>query len=261
MLVSMVVAAFPRFAALVPGRVLAVAALAAIATHSADLRAAPDCLTSSGKTACGYHCKASEGQSRCAQSPEGVCTIGSGMVICWDPPPLLRKIVEDVPAPTCVTSGGQTACGYGCISNYDRVQCAQTPFGACLANEGKLVCWDPPATVLLARKDKTPSASCIANYGDVACGYHCIANNGQVRCVDTPQGICRSERDSLLCWDPPLETAAAAFNPGSELACIDAPAGRACGFRCLVTRKRSACGTGRDDTCRVEGEEIVCKSR
>src|SRR5438876_1239670 len=56
---------------------------------------AAECLTSSGKTACGFHCVASDGQVRCAQTPEGICSTASGVVACWDPPAVLRRVFGD----------------------------------------------------------------------------------------------------------------------------------------------------------------------
>jgi hypothetical protein len=146
------------------------------------------CLASGGKTACGYHCLASFGEVRCAQRPDGMCIAGVGTVACWDAPPLLRAIfVDRLPRPQCVASAGQVACGYQCVINYDRVLCAETPFGACKANEGRLVCWDPPGPIIASLGDRTPRATCVSNYGKVACGYDCIANFGMVRCAKTPR--------------------------------------------------------------------------
>ena len=219
----------------------------------------PQCLHSMGKTACGYHCKASDGQVRCAQTPQGICSVGSGIVACWDPPPLVRTALgRNAPRPTCVTSFGQTACGYDCVANYDQVQCAQTPFGACRANEGKVACWDPPAVVLAARRARTPDASCEAAFGKVSCGYHCIANHGVVRCAETPDGTCRAERDTVFCWDPPLDVTGVVWNAAAELACIQASADRSCGFRCLAIPNEGRCGASRSDACRVEESKIVC---
>lgn len=223
---------------------------------------AADCVTDEHRTVCGYHCIKSDGQLRCAQSPEGVCSATSSVVVCWDPPALLRKIFDKrVPSPSCVTNDGRTACGYHCVSNYGSAQCAQTPFGACRANEGKLVCWDPPARVMLRDKKQTPEASCIAAYGKVACGYHCEANQGVLRCATTPEGLCRRERDTVVCWDPPPEADAVAYEPATERACLEAEQGRLCGFRCLATRQRAQCGRGRNDSCQVRPDgTIACSS-
>src|SRR6478609_11627788 len=134
-----------------------------------------ECLTSSDQTACGFHCVSGEGEVRCAQTPDGVCSTASGIIACWDPPSILRRIFGDrLPRATCVTNYGQTACGYGCESNSDRVSCAQTPFGKCVASDGKVACWDPPAAVMLARRLRTPVAQCIASFGRIACGYQCV---------------------------------------------------------------------------------------
>jgi hypothetical protein len=219
----------------------------------------PQCLHSYGKTACGYGCKASDRQVRCAQTPQGVCSAGSGILACWDPPPLVRSILgRSAPRPSCVTSSGQTACGYHCITNYDQVQCAQTPFGACRANEGKVACWDPPAAVLASHRSSTPKAVCEIGFGKVNCGYHCVANHGVVRCAETPDGTCRAERDTVFCWDPPLDATGAVWSAASELACIHAGTDRSCGFRCLAIPNQGRCGASRADSCRVKEENIVC---
>jgi hypothetical protein len=245
---------------------LALAVVATVAQH--DVRAnelagipPPQCVTSFGKTACGYGCRASDGQVRCAQTPQGVCSVGSGIVACWDPPPLVKGVLGvRAPRPSCVTSFGQTACGYECVANYDQVQCAQTPFGACGANEGKVVCWDPPAAVLATRRSMTPDAACVTAFGQVGCGYHCTANFGVVRCAETPDGTCRAERDTVYCWDPPLEATSAVWNSASEFACLESGAKRSCGFRCLAIPNKGKCGASRFDTCRVKEDDIVCAS-
>jgi hypothetical protein len=160
--------------------------------------------------------------------------------------------------PQCVASAGQVACGYECIVNYDRVQCAQTPLGACKANEGRLVCWDPPGQIIAANGARTPLATCISNYGKVACGYACVANFGMVRCAKTPGGFCRAERDQVFCWDPPLTSLAFAFDPASEHACMASTSGSACGYSCLATSRESRCASARDEVCRAADGKIEC---
>ena len=239
---------------------MAAALLTLTDVHAQDSGASPpQCLHSYGKTACGYGCKASDRQVRCAQTPQGVCSAGSGILACWDPPPLVKTIFgRHAPRPSCVTSSGQTACGYHCVANYDQVQCAQTPFGACRANEGKVACWDPPAAVLASRQETTPKASCEIGFGKVNCGYHCIANHGVVRCAETPDGTCRAERDTVYCWDPPLDATGAVWSAASELACIQAGTDRSCGFRCLAIPNQGRCGPSRADSCRVKEDKIEC---
>jgi hypothetical protein len=245
---------------------LAATLAAAAALVAADTAAAPPvdptaatCLTSEGKTACGFHCMASFGEVRCAQRPDGICFIGAGTVTCWDPPPIVRTALPLRPArPQCVASAGQVACGFECIVNYDRVACAQTPLGACKANEGRLVCWDPPGQVIAAQGARTPLVTCISNYGKVACGYGCIATFGVVRCAKTPGGFCRAERDQVFCWDPPLTSTNFAFDPASEQACMASTSGSACGYFCLATSRESRCASSRDEVCRAADGKVEC---
>jgi hypothetical protein len=235
--------------------------LLGVSIGGSAVSAAPDCLTSSGKTACGFHCVASDGEVRCSQTADGVCSVSSGVVACWDPPSVLRRVLGDrLPKASCTTTDGQTACGYSCEVNSDHVVCAQTPFGACKATDGKVACWDPPAAVVLSMRSGTPPAECIANSGRLACGYHCLAYDGSVRCSQTPQGTCSVEQGHLVCWDPPLDSYAVTFDPAAELACLDGAEGRGCGYRCMATKLHSACGAKRDDSCRAEADRIVCMS-
>jgi len=243
------------------GRLWKGSTILVIMVASGDASAAPDCLTSDGKTACGFHCVSGEGQVRCAQTPEGACSVDSGVVACWDPPAILRRVFRDgLPPAQCVTTYGQTACGYSCETNSDHASCAQTPFGSCVASDGHVACWDPPAAVIVARREKTPPAQCIASSGKLACGYHCIAHDGVVRCAQTPEGTCRLEQGKVLCWDPPLDSLGAVFEPTAELACLEGVDGRACGYRCIATSTHSACGASRNDSCRSEASRIVCGS-
>jgi hypothetical protein len=236
-------------------------AAALLVLGTAGDASATDCLTSSGKTACGFHCVSGEGQVRCSQTVEGVCTVSSDIVACWDPPAVLRRVFTDgVPRPNCVTTYGQTACGYSCETNSDRALCTQTPFGACAEAEGRIACWDPPASIIAARKLKTPVAQCVTNSGKIACGYQCIGFDGAVRCAQTPDGGCTVEQGKIVCWDPPVDSLGVTFDPAWEPACIDGADGRSCGYRCIATAARSACGGNRSDSCRSEGERIVCEA-
>ena len=96
--------------------------------------------------------------------------------------------------PQCVTNYGKTVCGYHCVANYGDVQCAQTPQGACMANYGQVVCWDPPRYV-------DEKAMCKADYGKIACGYHCVSSYGDVVCARTPNGICKATNGQIVCFD------------------------------------------------------------
>ena len=232
----------------------------AVTAGSVPLELTPNCLTSEGRTACGFHCLASSGEVRCSQTANGVCVAGAGTVACWDPPPLLRSVffLERIPRAHCVISAGQIACGYQCVANYDRVQCAQTPFGACKANEGQLVCWDPPVQVISTYLEATRPAVCVSNYGKVACGYGCVANYGVVRCAKTPEGFCRAERDLVFCWDPPFASIGLVFDATSEQGCLGSTSGSSCGYACLATAHQSRCAVSRDQVCRAKDGDVEC---
>ncbi len=218
----------------------------------------PQCVTAFGQTACGHGCVANNGVVRCAQTPQGVCTSGAGTVACWDPPAVVRTTLKTrVPSPSCLASAGQIACGYHCATAFDKVACAQTPFGACRADQGTIVCADPPAAVIAERRERTPTVQCISQSGAVACGYKCAANDGQAKCAQTPDGMCRYERDTLFCWDPPEATRA--MSPASDIACLNAGARPACGYHCLAAGAQAACAQTALGTCAIERGAVVCR--
>lgn len=94
----------------------------------------------------------------------------------------------------CHSAYGKTVCGYHCVAGYGDVKCASTPNGACLAAYGKVECWDPPHW---ARRP----ALCLAEYGDIACGYGCVAAYGKVACSSNPHGTCQAAYGDIVCSD------------------------------------------------------------
>src|SRR5262245_13845851 len=100
---------------------------------------------------------------------------------------VLALVLDLVAAPSCVRGpGGQVACGYKCTSNLDKLACAQTPDGMCVATPNRVVCWDPPPDVriLMAgpRRDELPQPMCMTSVNDAACGYYCVRAGGRVVC-------------------------------------------------------------------------------
>lgn len=174
-----------------------------------------ECLSAYGTTSCGYGCTAALGLVRCAKSPGGRCTPASGTIGCNDverdwsavdeasswPDP--RE--ERWPVPECVSQFGTSACGYHCKSEFGAVQCAQTPWGACAAEFGKVACWDPPRWVTRDARFQGERATCSAQFGAIACGYRCATSAGRVGCAPAPWGICRGSSGGVACWpNPPL---------------------------------------------------------
>ena len=45
----------------------------------------PSCVVLDDEVACGYACQVRNGQMACAQTPDGVCTVADGGIICMDP--------------------------------------------------------------------------------------------------------------------------------------------------------------------------------
>ncbi len=175
-----------------------------------QVAAAPTCVTLGDRIACGYHCVASATQLACAQTPDGLCDKSGGHVVCWDPPPDVRRLLaadEDLPRPSCVSRGNQVACGFACARTLSRAACANTPFGACEASFGRLVCFDPAPEVRWALEDegRLPRASCESSLSQTACGYHCESAGMLVRCAATPDGFCERHFDTLACFDPAPE--------------------------------------------------------
>lgn len=150
------------------------------------------CVTSFGKTACGFDCKAAYGEIKCAQTAQGTCSASFGTITCWDPPSSNsdgRRYRGHSSGDggrrggysrggrgaqsTCESAYGTTACGYGCVAAYGTIKCAQTP-----------------------------GAQCLAAYGQIACGFNCEAAYGSVQCARTPRGACVASNGALQCYDP-----------------------------------------------------------
>ncbi|MCC6334641.1 MAG: hypothetical protein IT380_11740 [Myxococcales bacterium] len=153
----------------------------------------PTCLSAYGQTVCGFSCAASAGQVRCAATPAGICHSTAEGVVCFDPEGGWR-----LPRASCLVSAGVTACGYGCQAVGGDVKCAQTPYGLCIADFGRVDCWDPMLP-LEQPPAEVPPAECVRDYGSLACGWGCAVELGQVRCSQVPGGRCRADLGRLVC--------------------------------------------------------------
>src|SRR5690242_16620026 len=88
------------------------------------------CLTANGKTACGYFCRSSVTDVRCASTPYGTCAHFNGQVICFDPSAAaIHHPPNEGLNPECKSVNGEAACGFHCIVAKGKVACAQTPYG------------------------------------------------------------------------------------------------------------------------------------
>jgi hypothetical protein len=162
------------------------------------------CLFVNGKTACGYSCKTSVDDVRCASTPYGTCGMFHGKVYCFDPP--LSAIHHPPDAglrPECKGIGDEAACGFNCLVAKGKVACARTPYGECREYLGELKCWDPPESVIHELGSETPRPTCLTASTAIECGYDCISNRAEVRCAATPRGRCEKNDFRLECFDPP----------------------------------------------------------
>ncbi|MDB4970832.1 MAG: hypothetical protein JWN44_6521 [Myxococcales bacterium] len=174
-----------------------------------DVVSAPTCVTRGSQIACGYKCSSNLNQLACAQTPEGMCAATTNEVVCWDPPPDVRQLLQsgrdDLPQPSCITSLGHAACGFYCVRSGNQVACANSPMGACATRFGVVRCWDPAPEVrwAMAGQEHWLQASCERTLDKVVCGYHCVSTADDIRCASTPWGMCDRHFDRLACWDPP----------------------------------------------------------
>ncbi len=105
----------------------------------------------------------------------------------------------------------------------------------------------------------TAGATCVTEYGQTVCGYKCLARFGQVRCSQTPEGICYTEGERVVCWDPPayyLRSTARASLPKPR--CHTEYGKTACGWDCTARYGKVACAQSPDGLCVARNEQLVC---
>jgi hypothetical protein len=162
------------------------------------------CLTVNGETACGYACRASATEVRCATTPYGTCSMFNGEVHCVDPlPASIHHPPDEGLLPECKSVRGEVACGFNCLVSQGKVACAKTPYGVCREHFHELTCWDPPEATLHEFGVELPKPTCRTASTAIACGYDCKANPAEVRCAQTPRGQCVKDEFKLECFDPP----------------------------------------------------------
>ena len=125
-----------------------------------------ECLSANGRTACGYACRSTGRDAKCAQTPFGLCTVLQGEVHCFDPPAVvIHHPPRSTETPMCRQSGASVACGYNCNVTEGRVTCARTPYGVCSMQNGRQVCWDPSEETIHQYGASLPTPQCRAAGG------------------------------------------------------------------------------------------------
>ncbi|WNG43773.1 hypothetical protein F0U60_06435 [Archangium minus] len=162
------------------------------------------CLSANGKTACGYSCRASADDVRCASTPYGTCGMFHGKVSCFDPSPAaIHHPPDEGLRPECEGIGNEAACGFNCLVTRGKVVCAKTPYGVCREHFGELKCWDPPESSIHELGAELPRPTCLTASTAIACGYDCKNSRTEVKCAATPRGRCEKDDFRLECFDPP----------------------------------------------------------
>jgi hypothetical protein len=134
----------------------------------------------------------------CARTPWGRCVTTDGKVFCGDPAPEALRCGAPSVAVECVTTNGTGACGYGCLTSNGRAKCARTPWGRCVATDGKIFCGDP-APEALGRGAAPAQVECVTTNGTGACGYDCVTTNGTAACARVPWGRCVATNGRAFC--------------------------------------------------------------
>lgn len=128
----------------------------------------------------------------------------------FEPPEVVTLIWGDaLPKVQCAGD----VCGFTCVTAGKTSVCAKTPVGVCLAKDGKARCFDPPAAALCADGRAIVRPTCLAEAGELACGYDCKATAGKVACATTPRGSCNAMSGNVICSDPTVD-------PGASTACF-----------------------------------------
>ncbi len=219
----------------------------------------PTCRSIDGQVACGYACKSDGLRARCAQTPQGRCTVVDGQAVCFDPPAyVVQAYGSALPEPECKTIDGVVACGYGCATDFGKVKCARTPAGVCRAHEGDIACFDPPAAVFALFGRETPRVECRTQGTRLACGYKCLSSAEGVKCAATPLGVCKAENQRLTCFDPPAGALCAHGKAIPPPTCRSNDGTPVCGYACTAAFSRAACAATPSGVCKVFDSAVYC---
>lgn len=165
------------------------------------------CLTANGRQACGYSCRASFSDVRCASTPYGACATFNDRVYCFDPPAsAIHHPPDEGLRPECKSVAGQSACGFNCLIAKGQVACARTPYGVCREHFNTIKCFDPPEGTIHEFGASIPRPECLTASTAMECGYDCKTDRSEVKCATTPRGRCEKHDNQIECFDPPVLT-------------------------------------------------------
>lgn len=172
--------------------------------------------------------------------------------------PFLSSGASAQTAPQCATVQGRTVCGYQCVVAYGQARCTQTPEGVCASAYGKVTCWDPPPYVRRHYGGNVPLPNCLADDGDLDCGYGCISAYGHVTCAQTPVGACDSDSGRIACGDPRPEEFRRERGTLRAMQCLHESNRVGCGYGCAYWHGEVRCSVGPEGSCSVIADQLVC---
>jgi hypothetical protein len=213
------------------------------------------CLSANGTAVCGYDCQTASGRVSCARTPWGRCVTTNGQVFCGDPDPSVTRLGRDLPAVECLATNGTAECGYDCVKANGAVACARTPWGRCMATNGRIFCNDPEPWIGLADTE-VPAMECLATNGTAACGYDCKKTNGTVACARTPWGRCTTTNGRVFCGDP--QSWALRGGTPAVMDCLATNGTAACGYDCKATNGTVACASVPWGRCIATNGRVFC---
>lgn len=141
-----------------------------------------------------------------------------------------------------------------CVSAQGQTRCSRTPWGKCIATNGRVFCGDPSYEALNVGLD-VPRVSCLAANGTAACGYDCKSANGEVACAKTPWGRCLARQGHVTCADPKLVAWGVEPEP---IECASAYGEVACGYDCKAAYGQLACAQTQWGKCLAAAGRVTC---
>ena len=224
-----------------------------------QVQSQPTCLPSSQGQVCGFHCVNGRNGPACARTAQGQCLLSGGVATCVDPaPPPPPPAAQEPPAPQCVTQGGTTACGYGCLTHNGKAACANTPLGRCEVWQGKLRCFDPPVMLMSLPQAQWKRVTCEHNDDVWVCGYNCKGTGERLACAQTWFGICENKVGRVTCWDPSEQLIWSTQGDLPAPRCLQSGDAVACGYTCDHNYGEPACTSTPRGRCENAHGKVTC---
>ncbi|MFY0573104.1 hypothetical protein ACN28S_67170 [Cystobacter fuscus] len=188
----------------------------------------------------------------------GLLPVIDGQSVCFDPPAYIVRVYGSaLPAPECKTIDGQVACGYQCVTQFGKVQCAHPRGHLRRPQRRDRLLRSAPRGVRPVWPGSAPRRVQGLRLGP-ACGYKCTVGSGKVACNTTPMGVCKSDGLQLKCFDPPAQALCAWGKSLPALQCQSSDGHPVCGYGCVKAYAKAACASTPKGMCKVFDSEVHC---